>query len=49
MRPAFLLVYVGLLWTVTAEGDPALVGTWVTKSRDVVTGPVCIYIRNLSN
>lgn len=31
----------GLLSLVEAQVDSQLVGTWATKSKKVVTGPVC--------
>lgn len=40
MNLLLLLLPLGLLPAVSAEFDPRLVGTWTTKSRKVVTGPV---------
>jgi hypothetical protein len=37
-----LLCHLSWVLLAAAEVDPALTGTWVTKSRSVVTGPVCV-------
>jgi len=37
--PDVLLLSLGLVGLVRAQYDPALVGTWTTKSKKVVTGP----------
>lgn len=34
-------ISLGLTTLAQAQVDPQLVGTWTTKSRSVVTGPVC--------
>jgi hypothetical protein len=37
-----LTVSLGLLGLVRAQYDAALVGTWTTKSKKVLTGPVSL-------
>ena len=41
--PNVLTLSLGLFGLVRAQTDAALVGTWSTKSKKVVTGPVSLY------
>lgn len=38
--PSVIVLSLGLVSLVTAQYDSALVGTWTTKSKKVLTGPV---------
>ena len=38
----FVLTVGALVTLATAQVDPELTGTWTTKSRKVVTGPVSL-------
>lgn len=40
LRRLFMIVATAFAVVVGADLDPSLVGTWTTKSRKVITGPV---------
>lgn len=43
-RQAAIMIWIwGLFATVAAASVEDLVGTWTTKSREVITGPVCFF------
>lgn len=47
MLPKTLILIAAAATTATAQAtvsDPQLVGTWVSKSGTVVTGPVCFAV-----
>lgn len=44
----FLVVGFALAPQATAQIDPGLTGTWTSKSRKVLTGPVRLYLLQLS-